>query len=189
MKSSARRWSFANRAGHRAIHDYAPAPASPFAAHEVSFQQCYQQETNMTSSRFTFLRLFSTFLIFALTISSLSSVAVSQTTTGTVRGTITTGGAPAANAQVQLRNPATGASRGATANEEGAYVLPGVQPARYEMTVRRIGSEPVTRIVVVQIGATQTQNFELSQAVAQLGTVVVEAAATAETRTSESGTN
>jgi hypothetical protein len=143
----------------------------------------------MRSSRFRFLQFFSTLLIFVGAIFASSSVASSQTTTGTVRGTISTGGAPAANAQIQLRNPATGTSRGTTANEEGSYVLPGIQPARYEMTVRRIGSEPVTRIVVVQIGTTQTQDFNLTQAAAQLSTVLVSAAAAAETRTSESGTN
>ena len=57
------------------------------------------------------------------------------------------------------------------------------------MTVRRIGSEPQTRVVVVQIGATQTQNFDLTQQAAQLSTVVVSGVGDAETRTSEGATN
>jgi hypothetical protein len=120
---------------------------------------------------------------------ALSSNVSAQTTTGTIRGTVSTGGAPAANAQIQIRNPQTGASRGTSANDDGSYVLPGLPPAQYEMTVRRIGSEPQTRTVIVQIGATQTQNFDLTQAVAQLSTVYVQAAPATETQTSEGATN
>ena len=147
------------------------------------------QERNMKSSRLSLFRFFATIMVVAGAMFALSHNASAQTTTGTIRGTVTTEGAPAANAQVQIRNPATGLSRGTSVNDDGFYVLPGLPPARYELTVRRIGSEPQTRLVVVQIGATQTQDFNLSQAVAQLGTVFVQAAATAETRTSEGATN
>ncbi len=144
----------------------------------------------MTSNKFNLHRFFRALTI---AIAALAAVPVAsafaQTTTGTVRGTVTSGGRPVENAQVQLRNPASGVQRGAITREDGGYTLPGVTPATYEMTVRRIGSEPTTRIVVVQIGATQIQNFNLSEAAAQLGTVYVQAAATAETRTSEVATN
>lgn len=119
----------------------------------------------------------------------LSSGASAQTTTGTVRGTITSAGAPVASAQIQLRNPSTGVQRGTTSREDGTYTLAGLAPATYEMTVRRIGSAPQTRTVVVQIGATQIQDFAISEQAAQLGTVYIEAAAEKETRTSEVATN
>jgi hypothetical protein len=121
--------------------------------------------------------------------SAVVTAAEAQTTTGTIRGTVSSGGAPVANAQIQLRNPSTGVQRGTTTREDGSYTLAGVSPATYEMTVRRIGSEPLTRTVVVQIGATQIQNFSMSEQAAQLQTVFVQAAATAETRTSEVATN
>jgi len=143
----------------------------------------------MISSRFSFKRFLFTLLVFAGVAFSYAGNLYSQTTTGTIKGTITSAGAPIGNAQVQVRNPETGASRGATTRDDGSYVLPGLPPARYEMTVRRIGSEPATRSVIVQIGATQTQDFNLSQAVAQLSTVLVSAAATSETHTSEGATN
>ena len=143
----------------------------------------------MKSSRMSFTRLFLTLLFGFGAFVAASNDLQSQTTTGTIRGTVTSGGAAAGNAQVQLRNPLTGASRGAIAKDDGSYVLPGVAPARYEMTVRRIGSEPQTRVVIVQIGATQIQNFDLTQQVAQLSTVVVSGVGEAETRTSEGATN
>jgi hypothetical protein len=143
----------------------------------------------MKSSQINFTRLLFTLLFLAGAAIASPNDALAQTTTGTIRGTVTSGGASAANAQVQLRNPQTGASRGATVKEDGSYVLPGVPPARYEMTVRRIGSEPQTRVVIVQIGATQTQNFDLAQQAAQLSTVVVSGVGDAETRTSEGATN
>ncbi|HEX2722870.1 MAG TPA: carboxypeptidase regulatory-like domain-containing protein, partial [Gemmatimonadaceae bacterium] len=117
------------------------------------------------------------------------STASSQTTTGTVRGVVTSGGAPVANAQVQLRNPATGVSRGTITREDGSYVLAGVMPASYELTVRRIGSSPQARGVIVSIGTTQIQDFAISEQAAQLEQVVVTAAPAVETRTSEVGTN
>jgi carboxypeptidase family protein/TonB-dependent receptor-like protein len=114
--------------------------------------------------------------------------AMAQTTTGTVRGTITSGGAPIADAQVALRNAATGTQRGTLSNTDGSYTLAGLVPAAYDMTVRRIGSQPQTRRVVVQIGATHIQNFDLTQEATQLSAVVVEAVAVPETRTSEVAT-
>lgn len=111
-----------------------------------------------------------------------------QTTTGTVRGTVTSGGAAVAGAQVTLRNPSTGVSRTTTVHDDGTYVMPGVMPATYEMTVRRIGNEPQTRTVVVQIGATQIQDFSLNTQAATLSTVLVQASGV-ETRTSEVATN
>ena len=143
----------------------------------------------MISSRFSLKRFLLTLLVFAGVSFACTETLYSQTTTGMIRGTVTVAGAAAANAQVQVRNPQTGVSRGATVHDDGSYALAGLPPATYEMTVRRIGSEPQTRTVVVLIGATQTQNFDLSAAVTQLGTVFVQAAATAETQTSEVATN
>jgi hypothetical protein len=88
-----------------------------------------------------------------------------------------------------VRNPETGVQRGTLSNADGSYTLAGLQPATYDMTVRRIGSSPQTRRVVVQIGATLIQNFDLVQEATQLSAVVVEASVVPETRTSEVATN
>jgi hypothetical protein len=144
----------------------------------------------MKTNKFNFHRFIGAwaFALFALMVSS-PGTGSAQTVTGTVRGTVTASGAPVANAQIQLRNPSSGVQRGTITRDDGTYTLAGIAPATYEMTIRRIGSEPQTRIVVVQIGATQIQDFSLSEVAARLETVYVQAAATAETRTSEVATN
>jgi hypothetical protein len=142
----------------------------------------------MKSSRFKFWRLLSTLLVIAGMSAVFSNVLHAQTTTGTIKGTVRAGGAPVANVQIQVRNPQNGVSRGTETRDDGGYVLAGLPPATYEMTVRRIGSSPETRTVTVLIGATNIQDFNLDQQAAQLGTVLVQAAGV-ETRTSEVATN
>lgn len=128
-------------------------------------------------------------LVFVALAALVATGASAQTTTGTIRGTVTSGGAVVGNVQIQLRNPASGIQRGTISRDDGTFILAGLAPATYEMTVRRIGSAPQTRTVVVQIGATQIQNFAITEQAAQLENVVVQAAAVTETRTSESATN
>ena len=117
------------------------------------------------------------------------AIAGAQNSTGTIRGTITSNGAPVGDVQVAVRNVVTGIQRGTTSNANGFYVLPGLVPATYDMTVRRVGNAPQTRQVVVQIGATQIENFSLSNAPTTLQSVVITAAPATETRTSEVATN
>lgn len=113
-----------------------------------------------------------------------------QTSTGTIRGTVTgTGGGAASGAQITARNPSNGAIRGTSAQDDGSYVLAGLVPATYEVTVRRIGTAPQTRTIVVQIGSTQIQDFSLTEQATQLATQIVTAATGIETRTSEIATN
>jgi hypothetical protein len=121
-----------------------------------------------------------------LAVASLSA----QTTTGTIRGTITgAGGVPIASAQVVARNVSTGVTRNALSNDAGGYTLVGLVPGTYQVNVRRIGSAPENRTIVVQIGATQVQDFSLTPQAAVLETQVVTASTGKETRTSESATN
>src|SRR5437588_6801489 len=116
--------------------------------------------------------------------------ALAQNTTGTIRGTVTgDNGAPIASAQIVARNTNTGVTRNALSNDAGAYTLVGLVPGTYDVNVRRIGSAPQSRTVVVQIGATQQQDFALATQAAQLETQVVTASTGIETRTSESATN
>ncbi len=127
----------------------------------------------------------------AMTIGVLGAhSALAQNSTGTIRGTVTgAGGLGLADAQVSARNIESGVVRNTTSREQGVYVLAGLVPATYEMTVRRIGTTAVTRRVVAQIGATSVQDFTLADRPTQLQSVVVTAAPTVETRTSEVATN
>jgi len=113
-----------------------------------------------------------------------------QNSTGTIRGTVSgAGGAPIGSAQISAQNVSSGVQRNAQSNDAGAYTLVGIVPGTYLVTVRRIGNSPQTRTVVVQIGATQQQDFALATQAAQLATQVITAATGVETRTSESATN
>ncbi|HEU4786241.1 MAG TPA: carboxypeptidase-like regulatory domain-containing protein, partial [Gemmatimonadaceae bacterium] len=119
-----------------------------------------------------------------------AATAIGQTSTGTIRGFVSDqGGAALAGVQVTARNVESGVQRAATTRADGFYVLPGLTPATYDMTVRRIGMAAQTRRVVVQIGATSIQDFSLTQAAQQVQAVQVTAAAGVETRTSEVATN
>ncbi len=121
---------------------------------------------------------------------ALAAPARAQNSTGTVRGTITGANATGiAEAQVSARNIESGVQRGTLSRADGFYVLPGLIPGTYDLTARRIGSSAQTRRVIVQIGATQIQDFALANAPVELQRVVVTAAPTAETRTSEVATN
>src|ERR1044071_4168010 len=99
-----------------------------------------------------------------------------QTTTGAIRGTITAGGKVLAGAEILAKNIASGVQRSATSRADGSYILPGLTPASYDLTVRRIGSGAQTRRAVVQIGATQIQDFTLTEQAVQLQEIAVTAA-------------
>ena len=113
-----------------------------------------------------------------------------QTTTGSVRGYLRgDGGVPVTNGQVTARNAEMGITRSATANTEGFYSIAGLRPGAYTLEARRIGFQPQTRPITVQIGQTLDANFDLTAAAAQLTGVQVVATAPVERKTSEVATN
>ncbi len=113
-----------------------------------------------------------------------------QTTTGTVRGYVKDqNGAPVGGAQIQARQTETGVTRGATAHTDGSYIMPGLVPGDYQLSVRHIGFGPQSRPVIVQIGATLLADFTLQAGAVELQAVTVEAAPAIEMRTSEVATN
>ncbi|MES2523198.1 MAG: carboxypeptidase regulatory-like domain-containing protein [Gemmatimonadota bacterium] len=124
-------------------------------------------------------------------LASSATVAGAQTSTGSVRGYITTGpNQPAVSATVIARNVASGLQRTAITNDAGYYVLPGLVAGDYDISVRRVGAQPINRRQTVQIGQSLTLNISLDVATTTLEQVNVTAASTAaETRTSEVATN
>lgn len=121
-----------------------------------------------------------------------ANVAAAQTTTGTIRGNVTTdGGAVATGVTVTATNIATGSARSNVATERGTYVLTGLVPGQYDVSFRRVGLAPTTRRQTVGIGQTLQLDVTLGSVAAQLAAVTVTGAASrgAETRTSEVATN
>src|SRR6266540_1643438 len=113
-----------------------------------------------------------------------------QTTTGTVRGYVKDqNGAAVADANVDARQTGTGILRSTTSRADGSYILPGLVPGDYELSVRKIGFTPQRRPVTVQIGATQLIDVALQAGAVELQAVTVEAAPAVELRTSEVAVN
>jgi hypothetical protein len=119
-----------------------------------------------------------------------ANIAGAQNTTGTIRGTVTgQGDMPLDAVQIGVRNIESGVPRGTESREDGTFVLSGLVPGAYDMTVRRIGYSPSTRRVVVQVGTTQIQNFALTSQTTTLSTVAVTATPIAAQPTSEVAQN
>ena len=113
-----------------------------------------------------------------------------QTTTGTVRGFVRDqNGGPIADAEIQVTNPQTGVQRSTSSRADGSYVLPGLAPATYEVSARKIGFSPQRRQITVQVGATMSADFSLQAGALELQAVAVETTPAVEMRTSEIATN
>lgn len=128
--------------------------------------------------------------VLAVIAASLSAPLSAQTTTGMVRGYLRgDGGTAVANGQVTARSAEMGITRNAIASADGFYSISGLRPGTYSVEARRIGFQPQTRTITVQIGQTIDANFDLTAAASQLAGVQVLATAPFETKTSEVATN
>jgi len=125
-----------------------------------------------------------------LTLFSFPLLLSAQTTTGTVRGYVKDqNGTAVADAELQARQTETGVVRSATSRADGSYIMPGLVPGNYELSIRKIGFSPQTRPVIVQIGATLLADFTVQAGAVELKAVTVEGAPAIEMRTSEVATN
>ncbi|WP_374273919.1 TonB-dependent receptor domain-containing protein [Brevundimonas sp.] len=89
----------------------------------------------------------------AIAVSMMAATGASaQTSTATVRGVVTDGGAPEAGAQIVARDTRTGFVSRATANAEGDYALPNLRPGTYEFTVTTADGQSYSEISTLQVG-------------------------------------
>jgi outer membrane receptor protein involved in Fe transport len=112
-------------------------------------------------------------------------------TTGSLTGSVTDDADQLVEAaQVQLRNPATGYTIGATTRANGTYLISGIEPdANYVIVVRRIGFEPITRNhVVITLNQTRREDFKLSKQAAVLSAVTISATTDPVINASKTGT-
>ncbi|HEY6549472.1 MAG TPA: carboxypeptidase-like regulatory domain-containing protein, partial [Vicinamibacteria bacterium] len=97
-------------------------------------------------------------------LASAASVALAQTATGTLSGMVRdeSGGA-LESVSVTLRNVATGATRRATTDAAGLYVLANVEPGDYDLRVELLGFKTVVRTgVLVTVGGFATSDVQMS---------------------------
>jgi hypothetical protein len=83
--------------------------------------------------------------------------------TGQISGTITDPtSAVVPNASITIRNLGTNAVRTATSSSTGSYVVTGLEPATYELTVQGSGFQPFSTRVEVTVAAKVTGDARLS---------------------------
>jgi hypothetical protein len=130
-------------------------------------------------------------MLMCLGVGLASGHAAAQTTTGSIRGFVTSqSGTPLPGASIVARDVDRGTQRGTAAGNNGFYALASLMPGLYDLTVRRIGSVEQTRRVRVSVGQVLSLDFQLADTATTLGPVVVSAApAAVELRTTEVATN
>lgn len=123
--------------------------------------------------------------------------AMAQVTTSTIRGSITDGTVAEAGAAVVARDVASGFTTRSTANANGGYVLSGLRPGTYEVTVTTTDGETASEIVSIGVGQVGDLDLSVGGDVAaapapgstDLGDVVVTGRRLVEVRTPENATN
>jgi hypothetical protein len=85
-----------------------------------------------------------------------------QVTGATLSGTVTdASGAVIANAQVAIKNTATGITKDATTDSAGSYSAPNLQAGPYEVKVTATGFNTAVSTVTLAVGAQQTLNIPM----------------------------
>jgi hypothetical protein len=112
--------------------------------------------------------------------------AFAQSTSATLRGTVTAGAGPASEGQVTATNLATGFTSRVAVGNGGRYVVAGLPPGTYRIDVTA-GGQTSSRTVTLSVGQTSTLDLPVTAAT-ELGAVIVEASMLQETRTSEIST-
>jgi len=93
---------------------------------------------------------------------SLAASTYSQVTGANLSGTVTDASAAVIpGAEVSAKNTATGITRNATADANGFYTIPNLQPAPYEVRVTAKGFNTAVSNITLAVGAQQTLNIPL----------------------------
>ena len=88
---------------------------------------------------------------------------LAQVSGATISGIIADAqGAVVANARVSVRDVATGTSTDTTSNTEGAYTVPNLKPAAYDVAVSAPGFSTTVARVTLTVGAKQELNLSLT---------------------------
>src|SRR5688500_6034338 len=142
------------------------------------------------TSRGQTLRRFSQFLVLVMCV-AMAMPSMAQTTTATVRGTVTDeSGNIFPGVVITATNLASGFRYEATSGGDGSYNLAGVTPGRYRIDVQGPSYRGSSREITLQVGQTIDADFRLtpdlviSEEITVLGSTVA-----VETRTTEVATN
>ena len=115
--------------------------------------------------------------------------AAAQVSTSTIRGSVMDGAQAEAGATIVARDVASGFTNRTTANSEGGYVLSGLRPGTYEITVTTTDGQTTSEVVTIGIGQVGEVDLVVGGAVASetvatdVGDVVVTGRRRGEVRT------
>lgn len=114
-------------------------------------------------------------------------IASAQVETGQIAGIVTDpSGATVANANVTVKNLATNGQRTAHTSTSGSYLIPGLTPALYEVTISSGSFKPFASKVEVTVGSHVSLNANLSMnAASETVQVVAEGGAQVNTQSQE----
>lgn len=116
--------------------------------------------------------------------------AAGQTSTATIRGTVRDqSGAAVPAAEVTAVDSTTGFRRTAVTAANGFYVLAGLRPGTYAISVSALGTAPASRTLRVLIGQTLVADFDMTPQAVEIAGITVTGQRAVETRTSEVATN
>ena len=109
------------------------------------------------------LTLSSAFLCMSVTLMFIASHLNAQVETGQIAGTVMDQtGAAVSKATVTIKNLNTNTVRTGVSSESGAYLVPGLEPAVYQVTVTSSSFNPFVAKVEVTVGARVTLDAKLS---------------------------
>jgi hypothetical protein len=122
--------------------------------------------------------------------------ALAQVTNGTIRGNVSAGDSAAAGGTVTARNVDTNSVHSAPVGANGFYILPGLRPGTYDVSVTGAdGTAGAAQRVIISIGQNATLDLDTAAEAAAPpadgdgANVLVVGSRLGETRTSEIGTN
>ncbi len=115
--------------------------------------------------------------------------AAAQTTTATIKGTVSDAGGILPGASVTARETQSGFHYESTTGADGSFALAGLRPGTYEITVAMSQYKPQSQRLTVMVGQTSTVSFKISPDVMVVEQVQVLGERLIETRTSQVATN
>ena len=122
--------------------------------------------------------------------------ASAQTATSTLRGTVSDGGAVESGGSVTATEVATGYVSRGRITADGGYVLPGLRPGTYTVSVTTADGQTASETVTLGLGQVGTLNLDVGSSTtaaapgeAELGDIVVTGRRVFEVRTPEVATN
>ncbi|MGA0544301.1 TonB-dependent receptor [Brevundimonas sp. VNH65] len=123
-----------------------------------------------------------------------AGAASAQATNTTLRGSVFDGATAESGGSITARDTATGFISRGRIGADGRYVLPGLRPATYEVTVTTDDGQTATDLVTLSVGQTVTLDLDVAGASAptagadQVADIVVTGRRLLEVRTSEVAT-